>query len=88
MNGKIYTFEVKGSGQFPYALLAEQVCFPKSNKDAKNAFENTYSSRTISLQSSRVPSVNLWKSYGWSVGGVLSSYIEKEDYNLYHTWPC
>ena len=88
MNGNLYTFQVMGSGEFPYTLLSEQVCFPKSNEAAVNGFENKLSRRTISLQSSRLPSVNLWRSYGWSVGGIVSAYVEIEDYNLYHTWPC
>jgi len=88
MNGSLYTFEVRGSGTFPYRLLSEQVCFPKSKNDAENAFENTGSNRRINLQSSNIPSASLWRSYGWNIVGVVSHYIDKEDYSLYHTWPC
>tara|TARA_Y100000310_G_C20345698_1_gene651916 strand:+ start:352 stop:618 length:267 start_codon:yes stop_codon:yes gene_type:complete len=88
MNGDMYTFEVTGSGVFPCRLLSEQFCFPKSNDDAANAFENAGSHRRINLQSSRIPNAKLWRSYGWSIVGVINHCMAKEDYNLYHTWPC
>jgi hypothetical protein len=88
MIGNIYLFEVTGSGEFPTSLLADQSCFPKTTEDAYNAFEFSSSIRTISLKSIKIPNVDLWRSYGWSISGLPDSLFQKEDYTKYHTWPC
>ena len=88
MIGKIYTFQVKGIGVFPFSLLSEQCCFPMSKEDAAKVFESKYSNRAITMQSHRLPSSATWKSFGWSIVGISDPLIESEDYNLYHTWPC
>jgi len=88
MIGNIYLFEVTGSGKFPTNLLADQSCFPKTVEDAHNAFEFSSSRRTISLKGIRIPSPDLWLSYGWSIGRLPDALFEKEDYDKYHTWPC
>ena len=88
MSGNGYCFEAVGRGAFPYELLANQRCFPESSEDAINAFEYNETYRSIRLKSAVAPNNNLWKSYGWTIR-VISGYIPaKEDYNIYHTWPC
>lgn len=87
MTGNTYYFEVTGAGKFPHNLLAEQSCFPEKKEDATNAFEKAGSKRTIKMKGVAQPSPNLWRSYGWNLFS-FSAIIPKEDYTIYHTWPC
>ena len=88
MNGEIYTFEAAGRANFPYELLANERCFPASKEDAANAFEYSNTLRIISLKSHKLPNKDLWRSYGWNVRGLPDALFAKEDYTIYHTWPC
>jgi len=88
MNGNIYYFEVNGHGAFPHELLANQSCFPESKEDAVSAFEHSGSYRTVKLKGMYSPNKNLWRSYGWTVRLISGLSSDKEDYNIYHTWPC
>jgi hypothetical protein len=87
MIGNMYYFEVTGAGQFPHKLLSDQHCFPEDAEDAVNAFERIGSKRTIKLKGLTPPNVDVWRSYGWSMI-CFSHIVPKEDYTIYHTWPC
>ena len=77
-------FIVKGSGAFPLEMLRIGRCHPDGEKDVDNLFNNS-GNRTIRLRG-HLPNESLWKSYGWS---VISGYpSQKDDYSIYHTWPC
>jgi hypothetical protein len=77
-------FTVKGSGPFPFVMLQRGKCHPNSEKDVDNLF-NYSGTRTIKLRG-QLPNDNLWKAHGWSV--ISRPAIYKDDYNIYHTWPC
>ena len=78
------SFTVKGSGPFPFTMLQRDRCHPISEKDVDNLF-NYSGTRTIHLRG-QSPSDNLWKTHGWSV--IMRPAMYKDDYNVYHTWPC
>ena len=77
-------FIVKGSGPFPFAMLQIGKCHPACEKDVDNLFN--YSGTRIVKLRGQLPNDSLWKSHGWSV--ISGLYAEKDDYNVYHTWPC
>ncbi len=88
MNGNVCCFEASGRGAFPHELLANQMCFPASKRDAISAFDYTGSGRTITMKGLEPPSRNLWLSYGWTIRMIPGFGPLNEDYTKYHTWPC
>lgn len=89
MTGSMTIFEVTGSGEFPFRLLASQGCFPVSVKDAERINDSFKMKRTITLKGFCSPSENVWRSYGWSIAVIHGGFVnEKNEYTLYHTWPC
>lgn len=77
-------FSVKGSGDFPYAMLQRGKCYPEAEVDVENML--SYSSpRTINLVGF-LQSEDSWRSFGWMV--VSGPPLYKEEYTKYHTWPC
>ena len=80
----MFTFEVKGSGEFPIELLATARCYPIDRANA-NSIHDT-ERRVIQLSSNISQNQMVWFFKGWKIiSGVI---LEKDDYNVYHTWPC
>ena len=79
-----YLFSVKGSGSFPFIMLQRDQCHPVDEKDVDNLF-NSSGTRTVRLRG-QLPNNDVWRVYGWSV--ISRPAVYKDDYNVYHTWPC
>jgi len=75
------TFEVEGSGVFPFDMLRFDRCYPLRPEDAANLAEPEWrdgiksSTRRVRLQAAReagqeatwLPTMARWWSFGWSV---------------------
>ena len=80
----MFTFEVEGTGQFPVELLSEARCYPVDNKNANSI--NGTDRRVIRLASNISQNQMVWFFKGWKIiSGVV---LIRDDYNVYHTWPC
>ena len=80
----MFTFEVEGCGKFPMELLHEAKCYPADKEDAIKI--NDVKRRTIRLSSVVSQNRMLWFFKGWKIVRGMSG--DKDDYELYHTWPC
>ena len=81
---KTMKFSVRGSGKFPFMMLARGSCHPSTEEDARSMVDYS-SNRTVNL-TGLMPNEDSWRSFGWSV--VRRPPLMVDDYNTYHTWPC
>ncbi len=91
MIGNKYKFRVHGKGPFPMRLLAYYKCFPATADDACLLSGSlSESTRAIEMESITKPSPKIWNSYGWSIVRLSGPGLEpdKNEYEIYHTWPC
>jgi hypothetical protein len=69
---RIYTWTVRGSGDFPIDMLRYDQCWPQSEVGSA-VIHGSFRSRglrlrTVNLSSlKRVPTTGRWKSFGWEV---------------------
>ena len=62
-----YEYIVTGRGAFPLDMLRYDMCWPCSSSDvAKMGAE--YEPRSIAIRSYSAPTIERWKSFGWSPG--------------------
>jgi|10_taG_2_1085330.scaffolds.fasta_scaffold13291_3 hypothetical protein len=81
---KNFRFTVKGSGEFPYVMLARGACHPSQEEDSRS-MANFSSARSVNLVG-LIPNEDSWRSFGWSI--IVRPPLMLDDYNTYHTWPC
>ena len=88
MIGKMYRFQMIGAGKFPYHVLTEYRGAPETRVDLQAMFEDTQKRRSVNLASRVKPDENKIKKLGWDIHIIYDPTSLRDDYNLYHTWPC
>lgn len=90
MTGRFITFEITGSKDFPLSLLAAHSCFPATEADANliKGGGDASGERTIRLKSLKLPLFREWEDEGWRLNMIRDSIQIRDEYDLYHTWPC
>jgi hypothetical protein len=63
---KLYRFDTYGRGAFPFDMLRYDSCYPAGVISSGNlVVEDQDEMRTVSLYSTRKPTVARWNSFGW-----------------------
>ena len=88
MIGKVYRFQMTGVGKFPFEILSKYQIAPETKLDLQVMFQETQKRRSVNLASIIKPSEKELKKFGWDINMVYDPSLLKDDYNLYHTWPC
>jgi len=88
MIGKMYRFQMTGIGRFPFEFLSKYQIAPETKLDIEIMFQETQKRRSINLASIIKPNEKELKKFGWEFNMVCEQTLLKDDYNLYHTWPC
>jgi len=70
---EVYEYWVTGSGQFPFDMLRYDAAWPIGSEDAHKIgidYPNdaAFKRRSIHLRSFRMPTIDRWSSFTWSVG--------------------
>lgn len=65
----MYTYYATGRGRFPFDMLRYDACWPADSEGA-HAMHGEYdaSQRSIKMHSYRIPTIERWNSFVWSVG--------------------
>ena len=61
---KTWSFEVSGTGIFPFDMLRHDSCWPGSYTSVEGLLEKT--GRVIVMYSDREPTKSRWASFGWA----------------------
>jgi len=88
MIGKMYRFQMIGVDKFPYQVLTEYRGAPETKADLQVMFEDTQKRRSVNLASRVKPDEKNIKKLGWDIHIIHDPTSLRDDYNLYHTWPC
>ena len=66
----LYTYYVTGHGDFPFDMLRHDSCWPVTGEDAARLFylDDRMEQRSVKMRSYRMPTVDRWRSFNWSVG--------------------
>jgi hypothetical protein len=66
----LYTYYVTGHGDFPFDMLRYDSCWPASGEDAARLFYTSkrFVTRSVKIRSYRLPTIDRWQSFNWSVG--------------------
>ena len=62
-----YEYIVTGRGAFPIDMLRYDMCWPCSSSDVAK-MEAEHEPRSIAMRSYSAPTIERWKSFGWSPG--------------------
>lgn len=67
-----YEYFVTGRGDFPFDMLRHDAAWPASSEDAAKLdlsfLAEKRALRSIRMRSYRMPTIDRWSSFGWSVG--------------------
>lgn len=70
---KIQKFEVTGEGNFPLDMLRYDTCYPSTQMDVSlmglTSLRVLFLSRRVQNRNDQ-PTIERWKSFGWTVGKV------------------
>jgi hypothetical protein len=69
----VYVITVSGRGEFPIDMLRYDLAYPKSEEDSgvilKTFQRGETGTHQVQLASSKQPTPERWKSFGWTVVG-------------------
>ena len=88
MIGKMYRFQMTGVGRFPHWVLTEYRSAPETKLDLQVMFDESSKRRSITLASKIRPNEKDIKKLGWDIHIIYDPTYSRDDYSLYHTWPC
>jgi hypothetical protein len=72
---KFFEFTVSGTGAFPTDMLRYDACYPTDETNIliapyRENSEYYREKRSVNLRASYPPTIDRWKSFGWSVSNV------------------
>jgi len=70
---RLYEYYVSGKGYFAFDMLRYDACWPATSEDAVKldtgpSSDYGFKVRSIKMRSYKVPTIDRWASFGWSVG--------------------
>lgn len=88
MIGKLYKFELVGSGNFPAWVLSECKGYPETREDSERIIKSSMGKRTVTIVSQYKPNEVVLGSFGWKAYLTQDADYTKDNCSEYHTWPC
>lgn len=71
MKYRLFRYEVKGGGAFPFDMLRYDAGWPTSQKDTSKLLG--HDRRTVEISGIHTPTRDRWASFGWTIMGKVES---------------